>query len=139
MSLREDWDMTQMYQYPPAYPIRSTDFGLQQRKQVSAADIAISVVLFMFACGVGLVAAYATLFFAFASDSCGYQTCNDSYMTAAFAVSWGGTAFALVGSLVMIVVAAVRRTMMWIWPTLALVVIVGSFFLGVACAAQVAG
>ncbi len=131
--------MTQMYQYPSAYPIRSTDFGLPQRKQISAADVAISVVLFMFACGVGLIAAYCTLFFAFASDSCGYQNCNDSYLTAAFAVSWGGTAFALVSLLVMIVVAAIRRTMMWIWPTLALVVIFGSFCLGIACAAQVAG
>lgn len=100
-------------------------------------DLVLAIVLYSGAALLGLVAAYATCFFAFAADSCGANNCNDSYLGAAFIVSWGGTAVALVGSLVMIIVAAMKRWYMWYWPILAGILIVASFAGGVALASQV--
>lgn len=100
-------------------------------------DLVLTIVLYSCAAVLGMLAAYATIFFAFAADSCGPNNCNDSYLGAAFIVSWGGTALALVGSLVMIVVAGLKRWYMWYWPVLAALLIVGSFAGGVALASQV--
>ncbi|MFI7001206.1 hypothetical protein [Nocardia sp. NPDC050175] len=100
-------------------------------------DLVLTIVLYSCAALLGLLAAYATLFFAFATDACGTNNCNDSYLGAAFIVSWGGTALALVGSLVMIIVAGLKRWYMWYWPVLAALLIVASFASGVALASHV--
>ncbi|MGO4615321.1 hypothetical protein AB4305_12705 [Nocardia sp. 2YAB30] len=52
-------------------------------------------------------------------------------------MSWGGTALALLGFLALLVVAVAKRWYLWLWPVLAILLIVGSFFGGVALAAQV--
>ncbi|MFI6171081.1 hypothetical protein ACIBCN_30180 [Nocardia sp. NPDC051052] len=108
-----------------------------QQPQPRTWDLVLAIVLYSCAALLGLVAAYATLFFAFAADSCGANNCNDGYLGAAFIVSWGGTALALVGSLIMIIVAGMKRWYMWYWPVLAAIMIVGSFAAGVALASQV--
>ncbi|MFB8276158.1 hypothetical protein [Nocardia colli] len=100
-------------------------------------DLVLTIVLYSCAALLGVLAAYATIFFAFAADACGPKNCNDSYLGAAFIVSWGGTAVALVGSLVMIVIAGLKRWYMWYWPVLAAILIVASFAGGVALASQV--
>ncbi|KAA8890388.1 hypothetical protein F3087_03575 [Nocardia colli] len=100
-------------------------------------DLVLTIVLYSCAALLGMLAAYATIFFAFAADACGPKNCNDSYLGAAFIVSWGGTAVALVGSLVMIVIAGLKRWYMWYWPVLAALLIVASFAGGVALASQV--
>ncbi|QIS06915.1 hypothetical protein F5X71_35480 [Nocardia brasiliensis] len=101
-------------------------------------DVILTIVLYCAAVVAGLIAAYLTVFFAFAADACGSgRTCHDEYLNAAFAVSWGGTAAALVVSLVMIIVAAVKRWLMFYWPILAMAVIVGSFVCGASLASQV--
>ncbi|MEV6556735.1 hypothetical protein AB0M22_13525 [Nocardia sp. NPDC051756] len=100
-------------------------------------DLVLTIVLYSGAAVLGMLAAYATVFFAFAADACGTNNCNDSYLGAAFIVSWGGTAIALVGSLIMIIVAGLKRWYMWYWPVLAALLIVGSFAGGVALASQV--
>lgn len=107
------------------------------RPQQRTWDLVLTIVLYSCAAVLGMLAAYATIFFAFAADACGTNNCNDGYLGAAFIVSWGGTALALVGSLVMIVVAGLKRWYMWYWPVLAVLLIVASFAGGVALAAQV--
>ncbi|MEU7630180.1 hypothetical protein AB0C34_09375 [Nocardia sp. NPDC049220] len=105
--------------------------------RVRAWDLALAVVLYCAAAVLGMAAAYFTLFFAFAADSCTPDNCRSEYLTWGFAVSWGGTAFALLGSLALIIVAVVKRWYLWMWPVLAMVLIVGSFFGGAALATRV--
>ncbi|WP_433660545.1 hypothetical protein ACQPW1_47800 [Nocardia sp. CA-128927] len=122
---QQQWQQQPQWQQPTPQP--------QQRTW----DLVLTIVLYSCAALLGLLAAYATVFFAFAADACGANNCNDSYLGAAFIVSWGGTALALVGSLIMIIVAGLERWYMWYWPVLAAVLIVASFFGGVALASQV--
>jgi len=86
------------------------------------------------------IAALGTLgfsfFFAMATDSCGEQ-CNYSALNAAYLVTWGGVAVAVIVAASGVIVAAVRGWMMWIWPTLALVVIVVALVIGVLLANSV--
>lgn len=100
-------------------------------------DLVLALVLYACAAALGLVAAYFTVFFAFATDPCSPNKCREGYLVAAFAVSWGGTALALLGSLVMIIVAAVKRWYMWYWPVLAMVLIVATFVGGAVLASEV--
>ncbi|WP_433577309.1 hypothetical protein [Nocardia brasiliensis] len=116
-----------MTYYPAAYQSAQP----QQRTW----DVILTVVLYCAAAVLGLLAAYCTVFFAFAADACGPgRNCKDEYLSAAFAVSWGGTALALAGSFVMIIIAAVQRWLMWYWPVVAMALIVASFLSGVALA-----
>lgn len=64
-----------------------------------------------------------SLFFSMATDSCGPQ-CNYTTMGLAYLVAWGGIAIAVIGGITGLIIAARRGRIMWIWPTLALVVIV---------------
>ena len=77
-----------------------------------------------------------SLFFAMATDSCGEQ-CNYTALTAAYLVAWGGVAVAVVVAAAGIVVAAVRGRVMWIWPTLALLLIVAALLIGMLLANSV--
>ncbi|WP_069161346.1 hypothetical protein [Nocardia altamirensis] len=117
------------------YPMAQPQFPA--RPQQRTWDLVLALVLYSIAAALGLVAAYFTVFFAFAADPCSANNCRDGYLGAAFAVSWGGTAVALVGSLVMVIVAAVQRWYQWYWPVLAMIMIVASFLGGVALASQV--
>ncbi|MFI6042159.1 hypothetical protein ACIA8C_11025 [Nocardia sp. NPDC051321] len=132
---------TQQSQQSPPSPQQSQPWPQPPQQspqpQQRTWDLVLAIVLYSGAALLGLVAAYATCFFAFAADSCGANNCNDSYLGAAFIVSWGGTALALVGALIMIIVAAMKRWYMWYWPVLAAIMIVGSFAAGVALASQV--
>ncbi|MBF6203821.1 MULTISPECIES: hypothetical protein [Nocardia] len=100
-------------------------------------DVVLAVSLYCVAAALGLAAAYFTVFFAFATDPCGPDNCRTDYLGWAFAVSWGGTAFAIVGVTAMLIVAAVKRWYMWYWPMLAMALIVASFCGGLALASQV--
>ncbi|MGY1945831.1 hypothetical protein [Nocardia asiatica] len=107
------------------------------RPPVRTWDVVLAVVLFCVAAVLGLAAAYFTVFFAFATDPCGPDDCRTGYLGWAFAVSWGGTALAIVGATGMLILAAVKRWYMWYWPVLAIVLIVASFGGGLALAGQV--
>ncbi|WP_040871171.1 hypothetical protein [Nocardia exalbida] len=100
-------------------------------------DVVLAVVLYCVAAVLGLAAAYFTVFFALATDPCGLDNCRTDYLGWAFVVSWGGTAFAIVGVTGMLILAAVKRWYMWYWPVLAIVLIVASFGGGLALASQV--
>ncbi|WP_280479543.1 hypothetical protein [Nocardia asiatica] len=107
------------------------------RPPVRTWDVVLAVVLYCVAAVLGLAAAYFTVFFAFATDPCGPDDCRTGYLGWAFAVSWGGTALAIVGATGMLILAAVKRWYMWYWPVLAIVLIVASFSSGLALAGQV--
>ncbi|MGK8521176.1 hypothetical protein ACRS6B_06265 [Nocardia asteroides] len=107
------------------------------RQPMRTWDVVLAVVLYGVAVILGPAAAYFTVFFAFATDPCGPDDCRTGYLGWAFVVSWGGTAFAIVGATVMLIVAAVRRWYLWYWPVLAIVLTVASFGGGLALASQV--
>ncbi|MEU1547562.1 hypothetical protein [Nocardia sp. NPDC005745] len=107
------------------------------QRAVRTWDVVLAVVLYCVAAVLGLAAAYFTVFFAFATDPCGPDNCRTDYLGWAFVVSWGGTAFAVVGVTGMLILAAVKRWYMWYWPVLAIVLIVASFGGGLALASQV--
>ena len=83
----------------------------------------------------GLVSAVFSPFFVMATDACGPDDCRDSLVTWAYAVTWGGLALAALAGVVGMVVAGRRKTTMWIWPALALVLVIVTFAVG----AQLAG
>ncbi|WP_327110938.1 hypothetical protein OHB12_24320 [Nocardia sp. NBC_01730] len=122
--------------WPPYYAVPQSVRG-SGRQQARTWDLVLAVLLYCGAAVLGLVAAYFTLFFAFATDPCTQDNCRTEYLTWAFVVSWGGTALALLGSLALLVVAAVKRWYLWFWPVSAILLIIGSFFGGAALAAQV--
>jgi hypothetical protein len=76
-------------------------------------------------------------FFVMAADSCGVNNCDESRMTWAFALTWGGVALAVLVAVVGMVRAARRGSPTWVWPALALVLVIATFFGGFALAASV--
>lgn len=69
-------------------------------------------------------------YFELATDTCG-RDCGRPWVALAYLVAWGGLVVALAVAVVGIVVAARRMTLMWIWPALAILLMLGSFFAGV--------
>ncbi len=76
-------------------------------------------------------------FFVMATDACGPDNCDESKLTWAFVVTWGGVALAAVVAVVGLVRAARRGTAMWMWPTVALVLVFVTFAWGFALAVSV--
>ena len=97
--------------YPyPQYPL--------QRKPFSTADLVLTPLF-----GIGLLLACAAGFVysgfaAMATDGCGGtpERCDYGLINTAYVVAWGGIAAALLVAVVGIVIAAVRRGTMFIWP-----------------------
>lgn len=77
-------------------------------------------------------------FFVMATDSCGHDNCRDSLVTWAYAVTWGGIALAVVLALGGMIAAARRRTVMWVWPALALLLVLVTFGIGSLLASSAA-
>ena len=81
-----------------------------------------------------VLAAMATVgfsfFFVMATDSCN-ERCAYGALNAAYAVTWGGVGLAVVIGVSGEVVAAVRGWLMWIWPALALLLILVALGIGV--------
>jgi len=76
-------------------------------------------------------------FFVMATDSCGSDNCDLSKITWAYALTWGGVGVALALSVTGLIMAARRGTAMWIWPTMALVLVLATFAGGAAVAMSV--
>jgi hypothetical protein len=112
----------------PQYPY----LPVYRPRRHSVVDITITSIVSAVAGIAALGSLWFSLFFAMASDSCGEQ-CNYTALTAAYLVAWGGVAVAAAG----IVVAAVRGRVMWIWPTLALLLIVAALLIGMLLANSV--
>jgi hypothetical protein len=114
------------YPYPPVY----------RPRRHSVVDITITSIMSAVAGIAALGSLGFSLFFAMASDSCGEQ-CNYAALNAAYLVTWGGVAVAVIVAAAGIIVAAVRGRMMWIWPTLALVLIAVALLIGMLMADSV--
>ena len=108
------------------------------RARRSPADRVASIVMSVLAVAAGLVSAFFSPFFVMATDSCGHDDCRDSLIGWAYAVTWGGLGLAAIVGVAGIVVAARRKTAMWVWPALALVLVVATFVIGAQLASSAA-
>jgi hypothetical protein len=124
------------YLPPPQYPGGPAFHRAPAPKRRSQLDIVATVILFAIAAMAGLASLWYSLFFVMATDSCGTQ-CNTAALGWAYVVTWGGIATAAMVAIVGIVVAAARGRVMWIWPTLALVLVVVGSVIGVLLANSV--
>ncbi len=104
----------------------------------SPADRVATVVLVTMTVMATLVSLFFSPFFVMATDSCGHDNCRDSMVTWAYAVTWGGVAVAAVVAVVGMIAAARRRTTMWVWPALALLLVVATFVIGAQLASSAA-
>jgi len=117
--------MAPQYPYPPAH-----------RRRHSVVDITITSILSGVAALAALGSVWFSLFFVMATDSCGEQ-CSYNALTAAYVVTWGGVGFAVLVGASGVIVAAVRGWVMWVWPALALALIVTALAIGVHLADSV--
>ena len=118
--------MAPHYPYPPVY----------RPRRHSVVDITITSILSAVAGLAALGSLSFSFFFAMATDSCGEQ-CDYATLNAAYLVTWGGVGFAVLVGASGVIVAAVRGRMMWIWPALALVLILAALFIGMLLANSV--
>jgi hypothetical protein len=95
----------------------------------STADIVVTSVLLALQLPACLVAFWLSAFFAMADCR---TECNTVYADLIYPVTWGGIAVSLLLASVGVILAAVRRSIMWVWPALGLVIVVGSFIAGAA-------
>ena len=109
--------------YPPVPPKRHT-----------TVDITLTVILSALACLSAVVAVCFSFFFVMATDSCGARHCDYDALGAAYLVTWGGIGLAIVIGVVGIIVTAVRKATMWIWPAVSLVAIAISTSIGLSLA-----
>jgi hypothetical protein len=105
-----------------------------QSKQRSKADTVATVAMFVLAAIAGVLSVSYSFIFVMATDSCTGQNCDTSALDWAYAVTWGGVGIAAIVAVVGIIVAAKRKRIMWVWPTIAL----GLIIVGVVIGAQLA-
>jgi hypothetical protein len=112
----------------PQYP----QYPPPPRKPFSTADLVLTPLL-----GVGLLLGCAASFvysgFAvMATDGCGGtpERCDFTLINTAYVVAWGGIALALLVALVGIIISAVKRKPMFIWPAIGLVILVAAMVVG---------
>jgi len=103
----------------------------------SPVDRVVSVVLCVLAVLAAVGSVLSSFFFVMATDSCGTDDCDFSRITWAYAVTWGGVGLALLIALIGLIVAARRGTVMWVWPALALVVVIAALAGGAQLASSV--
>ncbi|MGN5237697.1 MULTISPECIES: hypothetical protein [unclassified Rhodococcus (in: high G+C Gram-positive bacteria)] len=97
-------------------------------------DTAVTVLFVIVTIVFAAVAFFVSLLFPMGMDSCGPDGCQEGYLTAAFAVTWGGIAVACIGTVAGIVLAARRRTRMWVWPLLGATTITVVLMVGLSLA-----
>ncbi len=122
---------------PPA----ASDADIQPgppRDHRSPADRIATVVLATVTVLATLTSLFFSPFFVMATDSCGHDNCRDSLVTWAWVVTWGGAAVAAVVAVGGMIASARRRTTMWVWPALALLLVVATFLIGAVLASSAA-
>jgi hypothetical protein len=110
---------------PPPHPHHST------------ADRIATVVTALLAVLTAGAAVLLSPFFVMTTDACGSDNCDLSRLNWAYVVTWGGVALAAVLAVAGVVRAARRGTVMWIWPVVAIALIVLTFGLGFLLATSV--
>jgi hypothetical protein len=123
---------------PPQYPFSPPPqhqpipaFGpVPVRVRRSRVDVILTAAMSTIAVGLAIGCVFLSIVGLFAGQvDCADQTnnCNDAMFTRAYQVLWGGIAIAGIVGLSGTVIAAVRRWVMWIWPTLASGLIIIAF------------
>ena len=103
----------------------------------SSADRVVTALVCVVAALAAICSVVFSFFFVMATDSCGPDNCDLSKITWAYALTWGGVGVALALSVTGLIMAARRGTAMWIWPTMALVLVLATFAGGAALAMSV--
>ena len=104
----------------------------------SPADRLAAIVLTVLVVLAGLVSLFVAPFFAMTPTVCGPGECRGSTVVWASVVSWAGVCLAAVLAVAGMVSAARRKTVMWVWPALALALVVVTFVIGAQVASSVA-
>ena len=114
------------YPPPPVPPKRHT-----------VTDITLTVILGALAALSALGAVAFSFFFVMATDSCGSRACDYNALGTAYLVIWGGIGLAIVVGVIGIIVTAIGKWTMWIWPAVSLLLIALSTGIGVNLAFSV--
>ncbi len=100
-----------------------------QSNQRSTGDTIATVIMFVLAAIAGALSVSFSFFFVMATDSCS-DNCDTSGLGWAYAVTWGGVGVAAIIAVGGIIIAAARKRVMWVWPTIALVLIIVAVVIG---------
>jgi len=107
-----------------------------RKRRASTAGIIVTIVLCVVLIGFGALMAFLSFFFAFASDSCGDNNCNDGGIATGILIALVGCAVsALVGVVFGIIWAARRKRLGWIFPIAGGVAVTACFAIGAAITA----
>lgn len=103
-------------------------------KPRSTSDTVATILLWIALVVVGGVGGFFSLFAVMATDRCGGSDdpCNYTTINAAFMVAWGGLALAAAVALGGTIWAASKKTTMFVWPLIGLVLVVVALVLGTA-------
>jgi hypothetical protein len=101
-----------------------------QTNQRSTRDTVATVIMFVLASIAGVLSVSYSFFFVMATDSCTGHDCDTSALDWAYAVTWGGVGVAALIAIGGIIIAAARKRVMWVWPTIALVLIIVAVAVG---------
>jgi hypothetical protein len=113
-------------QYPDFSPPHPVGFGpVQAPKRHSTIDIIVTLLMLVLAVPAGFFSFFFSAFWTM--NDC--ETCNPPIGWALLA-AWGGIAVGAVIAGLGVLVAAVRGKVMWIWPTVALGLIVVGYVTG---------
>jgi hypothetical protein len=107
-----------------------------QSTQRSKTDTIATVIMFVLAAIAGVLSVSFSFFFVMATDPCSHN-CDTSALNWAYAVTWGGVAGAAIVAVGGIIFAAARKRVMWVWPTIALALIVVAVVIGAQLANSV--
>lgn len=108
-----------------------------QTNQRSTADAVATVIMFVLASIAGALSVSFSFFFVMATDSCSGNNCDTSALDWAYLVTWGGVGLAAAIAVGGIIIAAARKRVMWVWPTIALVLIIVAVVVGAQLANSV--
>ncbi|GBG36682.1 hypothetical protein [Mycobacterium montefiorense] len=108
-----------------------------QHKQRSTGDTIATVIMFVLAAIAGVLSISFSFFFVMATDPCSNNNCDTSALDWAYAVTWGGVGVAALIAVGGIIIAASRKRLMWVWPTIALVLILVAVMIGAQLADSV--
>jgi hypothetical protein len=112
---------------PPPYPAGPGFGPVHAPKRPSTIDIIVTSLMCVFAVAAGVYSFFTSAFWAMGWAEC--ATCNPP-IAWAYLATWGGIGVATVIAILGVVVAGVRGKVMWIWPTLALGLIVVGYIIG---------
>lgn len=129
---QHNWAMTppQYPYFPPPHPAGPVFRQVQERKRRSTIDIIFTLFMYLCALVAGASSFLMSAFWLMGGDECEYANRCDPPIGSALLATWGAIAVAAVIAVVGGVLAAKRGSVMWIWPTVALALIVAGFIIG---------